>query len=654
MRNRWNEKFAARIPIDSLAMRVATSRLLGQDADLVLHGGGNTSVKLKQKTIFGEQDVLYVKGSGWDLATIEPQGFAPLKLRELLMLLRQERLSDGDMVKYQRMLLLDPFAPNPSIEALLHALVPFKFVDHTHADAILTLTNTPRGEKWVREVFGKNMLIIRYVKPGFALAKEVFRRTRGMDWAQCDGIVLMNHGIFTFDDSARASYSKMIDLVTKAERFLKKKGASARAGAAPGNVPLVELARARKHVSKYLGQAAVAIANASAPHKAFSDLPGVASLAARGPITPDHVIRTKVDAAVFGPNPVNDVDAYASAYIAYFKKHASGSLTRLDPAPRWAVWRGVGTVAFAGTRAEAAVVSDIVDHTVKTIQRAAALGGWRPLSKKDLFDIEYWELEQAKLKKGGAKPPFQGKIAFVTGAASGIGKACVESLVNKGAVVGALDVNPAVKKLGGDNVLPLVCDVTDKAAVVKSVEKIVERFGGLDFFVSNAGIFPPSKTLPDIDESLWQRSVDINLTSHRAAMQACLPYLEHGVDPAIVIVGSKNVPAPGPGAAAYSVAKAGLTQLARVAALELGRKKIRVNVIHPNAVYDTGIWSDDILKTRAKHYGLSVAKYKTNNVLGVAITSADVAEMVSGMLGPLFLKTTGAQIPIDGGVERII
>ena len=327
----------------------------------------------------------------------------------------------------------------------------------------------------------------------------------------------------------------------------------------------------------------------------------------------------------------------------------------LDPAPRWAVWKDRGVISFGRSVKEVGIIGDIARHTIQCIQQAEALGGWKPLKQRDLFEMEYWELEQAKLKKSGGSAPLQSKIALVTGAASGIGKACVEQLLSQGAVVAALDISSKLaKQFNNPSVLPIRCDVTDFKAVKRAVQQTVARFGGLDLLVCNAGMFPPSASIEKMDEALWQKSMELNLTSQRQLMQACVPFLKLGVDPAIAIVCSKNVPAPGPGASAYSVAKAGLTQLGRVAALELGADGIRVNMVHPDAVYDTGVWTDEVLQSRAASYGMSVQEYKTKNLLRAEVTSAEVAALVVQMLGPLFAKVTGAQIPIDGGNDRVI
>ncbi len=656
MKNRWSAATAKKIKNDSLEMRIYTSRLLGQEEDLVLHGGGNTSVKLQERNVFGENEhLIYVKGSGGDLASIGPGGFAALKMEPLMKMLTLPALTDSDMVKNLRLNLTSPSAPNPSIEVLLHALIPFTFVDHTHADAVVTLTDTPQGHAHIHRLYGDSVLVIPYVKPGFILAKNVFEQTRNIEWHKLQGIVLMNHGVFTFDRSAQRSYEKMIRLVTMAERAINRQARIRKLPVTKQNVDLIDLAKIRRAVSKAWGQPVLAKLDERNEAVGFSNHPHIDRLATRGTITPDHVIRTRRAALVLGEHTDREVSNYVADYRSYFAKHKRRGMVPLDPAPRWAVWKKRGAVYFGRSLNDTRIVFDIARHTMKAVLQAEALGGWKPLNEKDLFDIEYWELEQAKLKTQKTAPAFQGKIALVTGAASGIGKACVETLRHGGAVVAALDIHKNISDVFQDaGVLGLRCDVTDESAIKAAVEATVKQFGGLDFIVSNAGQFPPSRNVADLDAALWKKSLDVNLTSHQTLLRYALPYLEHGIEPAAVVIGSKNVAAPGPGASAYSVAKAGLTQLCRVAALELGRKGIRINVVHPNAVYDTGIWTKEVLNTRARSYGLTVDAYKRNNVLGTEVTSQDVAALVSALLGPVFRRTTGAQIPIDGGNDRVI
>lgn len=656
MKNLFNDQEAKKYSKDPLALRVYTSRLLGQESDLVLHGGGNTSVKDQANNVFGEtEDVLYIKGSGWDLATIDAAGFAPVKMDVLLRMARMPKLSDRDMVQGQRAAMLDPNAPTPSVEAILHAIIPFKFVDHTHADAVVAITNTPDGEKRIQEVFGQRLLYVPYVMPGFVLARKVFEMTQDIDWKSIEGILLMNHGIFTFHDDAKTSYGSMIRLVSEAEKYLKREAKFASAKKIKEDADLETLAKLRREVSRQRGTAMVAKLMNDPESVDFSNLKNIKEIAVRGPLTPDHIIRTKQSALVLDSDHFRDLERYAERYQKYFDRHTDGKLKQLDPAPRWAVWPGQGVVCFGPSVKDTQITADIAQHTIRAIRAAEAMGGWKPLAEKDLFEVEYWELEQAKIKKNAAAPFFQGKVALVTGAASGIGRACVEALEAQGAAVAALDIDgKALEQFAKKTILPLVCDLNNPKAVTQSVKAVISHFGGLDVLVSNAGIFPSSQTIAGMNEETWDKSMAVNLTSHQRLLKACVPFLSHGIDPAVVIVASKNVPAPGPGASAYSVAKAGLTQLARVAALELGPAGIRVNVVHPNQVFDTAIWTPEVLSKRAKAYGVSVEEYKKSNILKTTIESADVARLICAMAGPAFAKTTGAQIPIDGGNERVI
>ena len=660
MKNRWDDDTAQRYGADSgLGLRVYSSRLIGEDGELVLHGGGNTSVKGELENTFGETErVLFVKGSGWDLRTIEAGGFAPVKLDYLLRLGALPELSDSEMMRQLRLALLNPGAPTPSVEAILHALIPYKYVDHSHADAVVTISNTPGGEKLLREIYGDEVLILPYIMPGFILARQVAAATRNLDWSAIKGIILLHHGIFTFHDEARTSYDNMIELVSGAEDFLRHRtgeGTIATASYTPGAEEGIWLSRLRHAAGVLFGAPVLARLDCSAQAAGFAGLSGAGELAGRGPLTPDHSIHAKAFAAVLGEEPTAGLTRFEKKYRDYFAAHAGEQHRCLDCMPRYALWQNRGMVYFAGNRKRLGIVQDITRHTVKAIQLGEALGGWQPLPQNDLFEVEYWELEQAKLKSGNSRAEFEGKVAVVTGAASGIGRACVELLAERGAVVIALDIAGGFAgDFTSDGVLPLACDVTDGAAVAAALLRGVCHFGGIDLLVSNAGNFPAGQTVESMQDTDWDRSLELNLSSHMRVLRACLPYLKQGFNPAVVIVASKNVPAPGRGAAAYSAAKAGLTQLARVAALELGSAGIRVNALHPNAVYDTAIWTDQLLQQRAAHYGMTVEEYKTANVLRAEVTAADVARAVVTLAGGGLAKTTGSQIPVDGGNERVI
>lgn len=660
MRSLWNDTDATSLGGDPLRLRAYTSRLLGREPSLVLHGGGNTSVKAEVVDLFGDrEEILYIKGSGWDLATIEIGGFAPVKLPILRRMAELPSLDDTSMVRAQRAAMTDPAAPTPSVEAILHAIIPFKFVDHTHADAVVALSNSPDGERRIREVYNDRVLVIPYVMPGFVLARAVYQRARSLDWKTLDGMVLLHHGIFTWGDDAKTSYERMISLVTKAEDYLKKQKAWTDPAPKVGDPQLSEaelrtLASLRREVSVVRGVPMIARLDSSTDARTFAARPDVSKVARRGPLTPDHVIRTKLVPAILGEDPTVTAIDYALRYREYFGRYQTGQ-TCLDAAPRWVLWPGRGSVALGATGKDAAIVGDIARHTMQAITWAESLGGWTALPEKDLFEVEYWELEQAKLKSGGAPPPLQGKVALVTGAASGIGRAAADMLLAQGAAVAAIDISLSVERLfKGPGAVGIACDVTDPPMLRRAIETTVTSFGGLDIVVSNAGLFTPSQKLEELTDELWQQSLQLNLTSHQVLFRLAIPYLRLGFDPTIIVVASKNVPAPGPGAGAYSVAKAGLTQLARVAALELGGDGVRVNMLHPHAVFDTGGWTPEVLAARAAAYGMSVEQYRRNNLLKVEVTSKDVAALICAMAGPPFAKTTGAQVPIDGGSDRVV
>ncbi|HKW13042.1 MAG TPA: bifunctional aldolase/short-chain dehydrogenase [Candidatus Krumholzibacteria bacterium] len=659
MRSLWNDSEAKARGNDALSLRVYTSRLIGRESSLVLSGGGNTSVKARAADLFGETtDILYVKGSGWDLAGIEPAGFAPLRLDAVRRMAELPSLTDSKMVAMLKSLSIDPAAPAPSVEAILHAIIPSAFVDHTHADAVVTITNTPEGMHRIGEIYGDRIFIVPYVMPGFELAREVFEMTRDVDWAELEGIILMHHGVFTFGDDARSSYERMIQIVSEAESYLELHAPLAPSGMETDQASaadLRQLARARRAVSRAAGGPMFARVDTGAEASLFAANPDAPARVSRGPLTPDHVIRTKRVAWVMEDDVDESANRFVAEYRKYFERNTDGSLTCLDPAPRWALWPGRGIVAFGRSHGDLNAVSDIVAHTLPAIERAEQMGGWKALPEDAIFDVEYWELEQAKLTRAPKPAELAGRVALVTGAASGIGRACVEAFLAGGASVVAIDRNDAVSSMFDEvRVCGFAGDVTDAAAVEFAVESAIRRFGGLDAVVSNAGVFPESARIAELSGDIWQKSLAVNLDAHRILLQKTIPFLELGIDPAVVIIGSKNVPAPGRGAAAYSVAKAGLTQLARVAALELAASGIRVNVLHPNDVFDTAIWTPDVLAARAKEYGMDVETYRRRNLLGVEVTSADVAELAVALTGRLFAKTTGAQIPVDGGNDRVV
>jgi len=505
------------------------------------------------------------------------------------------------------------------------------------------------------QAYGDEVIVIPYVMPGFRLARACAERVKMGLSANVLGVVLMNHGMFTFGDTAKESYDRMIEAVSRAEAYLERHRHTT--PAAPSRrvtVAPVVRAELRRSVSEAAGAPVVISSHRDDEVMAFLARPDLDAVSQRGPITPDHVIRTK-------PWPLlgRDVVAYSAAYGRYFEQHrhrATTDLQALDPAPRVILDSELGLCCVGRTPEDARIVEDLYRHTIKVITDAVGLGGYEPVSLPDLFDVEYWDLEQAKLRRRGAPPSLAGEVALVTGAASGIGRACAEALLGEGAAVAGVDVAATIETMfDGPGWAGLQVDVTDRQALARALEVTTERFGGLDVLVVNAGVFPPSAPIADLDFDVWERTMAINVDANATLLHQAYPLLR--TSPAggrVVVIGSRNVHAPGPGAAAYSASKSALTQLARVAALEWASAGIRVNLIHPDAVFDTGVWTTEVLEQRAAHYGLSVEEYRSKNLLSVEVTSADVARACIALCGPAFAKTTGAQIPVDGGNPRVI
>jgi len=661
IRSLWSSAEAELCESD-LELRVYSSRLLGQDSTLVLHGGGNTSVKVKELNLVGEEEeILYVKGSGWDLATIEKEGFAPVRLTPMQKLAKLKALSDPEMVNELKTQMILAGAPSPSVETILHAVLPFRFVDHTHADAVVTLTNSVDGEQRVRELYGDKVIVVPYVMPGFDLARQIDEEFSKQKTEKTIGMVLLHHGVFTFSDSAQDSYENMVKLVSMAEEYLQQEDSWSVAQdggeiTAPVGEMRGDIASLRADISAAAGSPMIMQMVQSRAGLNFSNQDRVADIACRGPVTPDHVLRTKRI-----PMVGRDVTAYGEEYSKYFEQYspnATEAKTILDPAPRVVLDKSLGLCAVGKSVKDADIVADLYEHTMVCIERAESLGGWRTLPESDIFNLEYWDLEQAKLKKSSATPQFQGEVALVTGAASGIGRACVTSFIARGAVVIGLDIDSSIVDLypnSQSSFLGIECDIADEDAQRSALEQGVRRFGGIDMVVLNAGLFPGGTHIAELDSKSWRRVLEVNLDSNLALLRESYPLLKLAPNGGrIVVMGSKNVPAPGEGAASYSASKAALVQLMRIAALEWGRDGIRVNALHPDAVFDTGIWSDEVLQSRAQHYGISVAEYKSRNIMGVEVSSRDVAELTAELCGELFAKTTAAQIPIDGGNERVI
>lgn len=659
MHNRWTEiSGTATTPIpDALDEIVHVSRLLGADPALVLHGGGNTSIKGEVLDVTGESvEVLFIKGSGWDLASIERPGFVPLRRDRLAELLTVQTLTDTQMMNGLRQASLDSAAPDPSVESLLHALLPARVVLHSHADALVALMNQVDGRAAVERLYGDRLIVIPYVMPGFDLARLAADLWPTLATAQTEGMVLMNHGLFTVGKTAEEAYQRHIEFIQLAEEAAGFVASSAQTTAdiSGGSCEPLELAGFRAEVSRIAGRALIVSQHSSERARDFANSPDVTRNAARGPATPDHVIRTK-RLPLIG----RDLRAYAAQYEEYFTDNCArrgSELTELDRAPRVVLDASWGLVTVGGSVAETRIAADIYLHTMDIIEAAERQSGYQALSAGDIFDVEYWELEQAKLRLGSAPKRFQGEIALVTGAGSGIGRACAQVLLEQGAAVIGLDLAPGIADtFDSPSWLGIRADVSDAEQLTSAVDRGVRRFGGIDIVVPAAGIFAQSAPIAQFNDDAWTRSFEVNTSAVARLFAQLHPYLALAPKGGrVVLIATKNVAAPGPGASAYSASKAAAAQLARVAALEWAPDGIRVNMVHPDAVFDTGLWNPALLAERAAKYKMTEAEYKRRNLLRLEIASVDVGRAVAELCSDTFRATTGAQIPIDGGNERVI
>jgi len=516
IKNLWSNKEAEKCK-DDLALRVYTSHLLGKNPTLVLHGGGNTSVKITETNIVGEQEeILYVKGSGWDLASIEKAGFSPVRMAHMVKLSKLESLSDPEMVNELKTQLTDSSAPAPSVETILHAILPFKYVDHTHADAVVTISNTENGDERIREIYGDRVVIVPYVMPGFDLSKDVGRLFSEQSTDKTEGMVLLNHGIFSFGSTAKQAYDRMIDLVSLSEKYLFDQNSwEIEKPLANINSKSMrnEVAELRQNISTVIGSPVLLNLTNSKLGIDFSNRDDVVDIATRGPVTPDHVIRTK-RIPMIGRN----VERYVKEYVSYFNTYEPNAKERksmLDAAPRVILDQDFGLCAVGKNMSEIGIISDLYEHTMQCILRAEKLGGWQALPSADIFDLEYWDLEQAKLQKGDTAPEFQGEVVLITGAASGIGKACVESFLARGCAVVGIDLDVSIKTTStSNNYLGLVCDVTNESSLNDILETSVRYFGGIDMLVLNAGIFPGGKKVAELDTDEWRKVFAVNLDAN--------------------------------------------------------------------------------------------------------------------------------------------
>jgi rhamnose utilization protein RhaD (predicted bifunctional aldolase and dehydrogenase)/NAD(P)-dependent dehydrogenase (short-subunit alcohol dehydrogenase family) len=679
---RWGATFG-----DDLALRAYTSRLLGAEDGLVLHGGGNTSVKGSFVNRLGDHlDAMWVKASGQDLATIEPAGFAGVDLAYLKRLRALPTLDDDAMANEMRAHLLDARSGTPSLETLVHAFLPEKYVDHTHADAVLTLTNQVGGERIVREALGDDVIVLPYVRPGFPLARavadayEAHPGSRGMVW--------MRHGLMTWGRDARAAYETTLEIVTRAEEFVRRR--RGKAPAAPKALAKTVLARVRAVAPVLRGALATSSGDADRPHRRVVVVPLVTpevlafvngargrELAETPPLTSDHLIRTKAlplwietqawdNSAALERDVREAVRRYSTAYEAYLGRHATrtpAGVAKLDALPRVVLMPSLGALC-AGPDLRAAIVArDITAHALAVKADIAAIGTYEGLPEPELFDMEYHTFQHAKIPR--RDEPLSGHVAIVTGAAGAIGSGICRTLLEHGALGAAADLrgkplDDLVAELAGSfgpRVIGVPIDVTSAAAVADAFGAVAATWGGVDLVVVNAGVAHVA-SLAEHELDAFQRLARVNVEGALLTIAEAARHMRlQGTGGDIVLVSTKNVFAPGAKFGAYSATKAAAHQLARIASLELAEHDVRVNMVAPDAVFGdgarrSGLWAE-VGPDRMRARGLDEAGledyYRNRNLLKARVTAEHVGRAVL-FFATRQTPTTGATIPVDGGL----
>ena len=670
--NRWNENEIQRRLENAgdsqlqqdLVYRVYTSQLIGQVPDLVMHGGGNTSCKSVTSDIFGDAiDVLCVKGSGWDLGTIEAPGLPAVKLAPLLELRSLDALSDEEMVNVQRANLVDSASPNPSVETLLHAFLPHKFVDHTHATPFLALANLPQAGDVMTELFGDRMVFVPYVMPGFQLAK--FAAGIQAEAPGTTGMLLAKHGHFTWGDNAKASYDRVIEQTNLVEDWLSQNRVSR---VFKGH--RIDAAMKSGFIGRLRG--ALAASGSDWPKMpvfdviddeatlAFLERNDLDELAHSGVATPDHVIRIKAHPMLLSKNDI-DGDAgglaerireFSASYSTYFEEYSQAAeqpKTMLSPLPK-VVWApGVGLIGVGASLKEARTITDLAEQNIRVMADGVANGGFMPVQAQDLFDMEYWSLEQAKI--GKSRPPaFQGRVVMVTGGGGAIGEAIAHAFRQRGAEILLVDrdaaaLSESAERIGG-GVVTIEVDLTQDGIADKVLQKAVDAFGGLDILVSNAG-YAPQGAMVDIDEAVLRDSFELNFFAHfRMARAAQAVFAGQGHGGQILFNVSKQAVNPGKNFGAYGLPKATLMFLLRQLSLELGEQGIRVNGVNADRIR-SGLLNDDMIKSRAGARALSAEAYMAGNLLKKEVTAAHVADAFVALA--LSERTTGHVVTVDGG-----
>ncbi|MCJ0929660.1 bifunctional aldolase/short-chain dehydrogenase [Virgibacillus halodenitrificans] len=679
--NLWSEKDSLNlVGVEELVYR---SNLLGSDRAVCNWGGGNTSMKTIETDFKGEEvEVMWVKGSGSDLATMDATNFTALKLQDILPLKQREDMSDEEMTLYLKHCMLEPAHPKSSIETLLHAFLSYKHVDHTHPDAIISICCADNGKEIADEVFGEKYVWVPYIRPGFKLSKMIAEAVEGNPEAEL--VLMEKHGLVTWGETSEESYQRTIEVIRKAESFINKQAEDV---SLFGGQKYLSLDTAQK--SEILGTILPKIRGFVSKEEqavlAFSDKAQIMefvnsydaeTLSQIGAACPDHLVHTKrTPLYVEWDCEKEDIDKlvsileegieeYRSEYLQYVERNKQQGDVLRNASPRVILIPGIGMINTGKDRKAADVSGALYERAVAVMRGSTVLGNFTSLTEEESFNVEYWPLELYKLTLSPPEAEFSRKVAFITGGAGGIGSACCERLAKEGAHIVIADLNEegAKKtaeelnaKFGAKTAFPIKMDVTKEAEVQHAFAEAILHYGGIDIVVNNAGL-ATSSPFEETTLDEWNLNMNVLTTGYFLVSREGFKIMkEQQLGGSQVFIGSKNSIYAGKNASAYSTAKAAEVHLARCIAAEGGAHGIRVNSVLPDAVLQgSAIWDSNWRKERAASYGIHPDElenhYKKRTTLLVNIFPHDIAEAVAFFASSKAAKSTGNMVAVDGGV----